>query len=99
MIELLSRLNPSDLAMVLTVPAVGLVVGVIALAALVIRAIQRYREHQIAASVVVEMLERGMTAEDIVAVLKAIGLEEPQGRRLGGRVRQLLGPSSGKPAT
>jgi len=99
MIELLSRLHPSDLAAVLSMLAAGLLVGLVALAALIIRAVQRYREHQIASSVVLEMLDRGIAAEEIVAVLKAMGLEAPEGRRLGGRLRQLLGGSAGKSAT
>ncbi len=98
MIELLSRLTPSDLAMVLCVPAVVLVVGLVALTSQIIRAVQKHRERQIASSVVLEMLERGIAAEEIVAVLKAMGLEDPQGRRFGGRLRQLLSASADKPA-
>lgn len=99
MIELLSRLHPSDLAAMLSMLAIGLLVGAAALTALIIRAVQRYRERQIASSVVLEMLDRGIAPEEIIAVLKAKGLEDPQGRRCGGRLRQLPGASADKPTT
>jgi hypothetical protein len=99
MMELLSRLRPSDLAAVLSILGSGLLVGAVALTALIIRAVQKHREHQIASSVVLEMLDRGIAVEEIVAVLKAMGLEDPQGQRIGGRLRQLPGASASKPAT
>jgi len=82
MVELLSRLRPSDLAEVLMILGAGAVVGLIALAALVIKAVQRYREHEIAASLVSEMLARGVAPQDIVSILKAMGIEPPpEGKR------------------
>jgi len=40
-----------------------------------ILAVQRYRDREIAASVVENMLERGIGPQEIIAVLKAVGLE------------------------
>lgn len=74
MVELLSRLNPSDLATVLVVLTLAVVGGVIAIAICAIRAVQRYRERHIAASIVAEMLDRDIPTQEIVAVLNAIGL-------------------------
>jgi len=85
MVELLSRLPPGDLTVVLIVPTVGLVVGVVALAALVIQAVQRYREREIAASLVSEMLARDLAPQEIISILKAMGLDMPQERRIRGR--------------
>ncbi|NLS93572.1 MAG: hypothetical protein GXX96_15545 [Planctomycetaceae bacterium] len=82
MLELLSRLSPSDLAVVLLVPAVTLVAGVIIISALIIRAVQRNRERETAAAVVAEMLDRGIATEEIIAVLKAMGLEGSPDPRL-----------------
>ncbi len=82
MVEVLTRLNSGDLTVVLLLPAVGLVIGLISLIALVIRAVQRYREQEIAASLVSEMLARGVSPQDIISILKAMGLEPPpEGRR------------------
>lgn len=76
MLELLSRLAPSDLASVLTIVVAAVTGVVIAVVALVIRAIHRYREREIAAAVVAEMLDRGIASQEIVAVLNAMGLEK-----------------------
>lgn len=76
MLELLSRLSTSDLAAVLTIVVVAVTGVVIVVVALVIRAIHRYREREIAAAVVAEMLDRGIASQEIVAVLKAMGLEK-----------------------
>ena len=82
MVEILTRLHPSDLAAVLVVPVLALSVGLIALIALAIKAVQRYREREIAAALVSEMLARGVAPQEIVAILKAMGLEPPpEGRR------------------
>jgi hypothetical protein len=97
MVEILSRLPPSDLAAVLIVPTVALLVVLGALASQVIRAVQRYREREIASSVVADMLDRGIAPQEIVAVLKAMGLEAPPGRRRGGRLPQLLGTPPEQP--
>jgi hypothetical protein len=85
MVEILSRLPAGDLAAVLIVPTVGLVVGVVALAALVIKGVQRYREQELAASLVSEMLARDVPSQEIVAILKAMGLDAPPERRIRGR--------------
>ncbi len=98
MLELLSRLPPGDLTVVLIVPTAGLVVGVVALAALVIRAVERYREHEIAASLVSEMLARDVAPQEIIAILKAMGLDAPQERRIRGRFGRWAGTTTQQPA-
>jgi len=98
MVELLSRLSPSDLTVVLIVPTVGLVVGVVALAALVIRAVERYREREIAASLVSEMLAHGVAPQEIVSILKAMGLDAPQERRIRGRFGRWAATTTQQPA-
>ena len=75
MVELLSRLPGSDLSAVLIIVPVVFVVGTLGLAGLIATAIQRHRDREIAAAVVAEMLDRGIAPEEIIAVLKAIGLE------------------------
>jgi pentatricopeptide repeat protein len=69
--------------------------------AYLIRAIQRHRELETASSLVLEMLDRGISPEDITAVLKTMGLEPPadfsaQGLRLKFRTRD---KQAGSPST
>ncbi len=75
MIELLSELFPGDLAFVLLIPSVILLIGLIVIVSQVIQAYQRNRERETAGAAVAEMLDRGMGSEEIIAVLKAMGLE------------------------
>ena len=98
MLELLSRLSPGDLTMVLILPTVALLVGVVALAAMVIRAVERYREREIAASLVSEMLARDVAPQEIVAILKAMGLDAPQERRIRGRFGRWAAATTQQPA-
>ena len=91
MIELLSRLAPSDLAVVLCVPAMALVVGLIVLTARIIIAIQRYHERRVAASLVLDMLDRGISPQEIEGVLKAMGAEIPAQRTTGDLKRSVRG--------
>jgi len=63
--------------------------------------LRRYHERQLVTSLILEMLERGMTTEDIARVLSAADLQDQQDelfawqQRLGGRLRQKLGRRSG----
>ncbi len=91
MIDVLSRVPPGDLEDVLIVVAVVLAVGLLGLAGLIILAVQRYREREIAASVVADMLDRGIAPQEIIAVLKAMRLEASPGQRWRGRLNELLG--------
>ena len=84
MVELLSRLNPADLTTVLIVLAALIVVGVVGVTAQVIRAIHRHRERETAAAVVAEMLDRNIAPQEIIAVLKAMGLEGTAEKRESG---------------
>jgi hypothetical protein len=88
MFEVLSRLTPGDLAAVLVVVSMIVVVGLVSVISVVVTAIQRQREREVAASVVSEMLDRGAAPQDIVAVLKAMGSDEPPARRLRGWLRR-----------
>ena len=81
MVELLSRLYPSDLTVVLITFAALMLIGVVSVVAQVIRAIHRHREREIAAAVVAEMLDRKIAPQEIVAVLKAMGLEAGEEKR------------------
>lgn len=75
MLELLSRLYPADLATLLTIVSVACLGGLVLIVAQIIRGVNRYREREIAAAVVAEMLDRGIASGEIIAVLKAMGLE------------------------
>lgn len=98
MVEILSRLSGGDLTVVLLLPTVFLIIGLVLVTGIGIKGYQHYRERQIASTVVVEMLDHGMTCEEIVAVLKAMGLEEPQWRGPGGKLRQALEARGRQPA-
>ena len=87
MLELLSRLYPADLATLLTIVTVALLGGLVLIVAQIIRGINRYREREIAAAVVAEMLDRGIAPEEIIAVLKAMGLEATSEQREPARGR------------
>ena len=87
MVEVLSRLPGSDLSAVLILVPVVFVVGVIGLAGLIAAAIQRHRDREIAAAVVAEMLDRGIAPEEIIAVLRAMGLEGTAAQRKIGAQR------------
>jgi Mg/Co/Ni transporter MgtE len=100
MLELFSRLSPADLAVVLTVvPVIGLGLLFIVLVA-VAKLIARYHERQLATSLILEMLDRGMSADDIVRVLSAAGLEDRREELLSlrQRLRQKLSRLLSAPA-
>ena len=55
----------------------GLTVGlVVAVTALVTHAWQRVRQRQMAASLILEMLDRGMSADEMAQVLQAAGMDK-----------------------
>jgi hypothetical protein len=78
MVELLSRLSPGDLAVVLCVPPVILVVMLVPLTKVVADTWRKYREREMATSIVLEMLVQGMQADEITRVLKAAGMKDDQ---------------------
>jgi hypothetical protein len=98
MVELLSRLRPDDLAMVLLLSTVALVLGVVALAGLVIRAVARYRKQELAATLVSEMLARDVPPQEITSILKAMGLDAPHERRIRGRFGRSTATTTQQPA-
>jgi len=100
MVEILSRLGGGQLADVLTLTVLvglGLVMGVVITVATLIA---QYHERQLATSLILEMLDRGMSAEDIVRVLSAAGLKGRQEKlaSLRQRLRQRLSTLGSEPA-
>ncbi|MCX7425492.1 MAG: hypothetical protein NTW96_07695 [Planctomycetia bacterium] len=100
MIDVLSRMSPSDLPIVLTVPVIllgGMLTAVIVYA---ITAFQRHREKDLATTLVLEMLDRGIPPAEIAAILKTMGLDQPPEGRTS-RLRLILrsrGRSASEPA-
>ncbi len=88
MIEILSRLSSSDLPVVLTVTPIVLMALLVSTTILIVKIVQRHRELQTASDLVLEMLDRGIEPQEIAAVLKAMGLDEPTESRLKHRVRR-----------
>ena len=80
MVELLSKCNGEELILLVAV-AGGLMIGLpIAVTAIVSQCWQRVRERQMATSIVLEMLDLGHPADDIVKVLGAASLEKQTDR-------------------
>ncbi|MHB1034078.1 MAG: hypothetical protein ACYC35_08410 [Pirellulales bacterium] len=73
MVEVLSRVNGGDLAMILVFAILGLSVGVFGLLGAVVACVRRYRERQQAAAIILDMLDRGITPDEIARVLQAAG--------------------------
>jgi hypothetical protein len=100
MLDLLSKMRSEDLAttLIAIVAVSAVVVGV--LIRLIVYSVRRYRERQLATTLILEMLDRGMTADDIVRVLSAAGLEDrgEEVMSLRERLRQRLGRSTSTPA-
>lgn len=80
--QLLSRLDSGQLTIVLVVAAVMSVSLVIGVTSVIAHAWRSVRERQMAISIVVEMLEQGMSAEEVVRVLQAAGTEKQSDRVL-----------------
>jgi sulfite reductase beta subunit-like hemoprotein len=78
MFELLSRFSPGELAIVLCVPLVVLVAVLVPLARVVTDTWRKYRERELATSLVLEMLVQGMGSEEITRVLEAADMEDHQ---------------------
>jgi hypothetical protein len=68
------------------------------LAALVIHAVARYREQEIAATLVSEMLARDVPPQEIASILKAMGLDAPHRRRIRGRFGRWAATTTQQPA-
>jgi len=102
--EIVSQFPPDVLFMVFAVATLVFTVGLVALAFRIISAVQRHREREMvrreremAASMVAHMLDREIAPQDIVDVLKAMGLETPPGLGSGSPGRKALGTSTERP--
>lgn len=89
MIQVLSRLSSPDLVQVLVLGGGFLVAIVLGLGISITAALQRHWEQERAANLVLQLLERGVSPEEISSILRAMGLDQPPNRR-GGRLRRLL---------
>ena len=76
MVEILSRLSPGDLPVVLCLGLLAAVVCVIGVARIVVGSLRRYRERQLATSVVLEMLNHRMPFDQIRDVILAMDMED-----------------------
>ena len=96
MLELLSKLRSDDLVAVWVVTVLVGSLMVLAAIYFVAHHLRRYHERQLVTSLILEMLDRGMTTDEIVRVLSAADLQDQQDelsawqQRLGGRPRQKL---------
>ena len=76
MVEILSRLSPGELPVVLCLGLLAMVACVIGVTKIVAGAWRRYRERKLATSVVLEMLNRRMPFEQIRDVVLAMDMED-----------------------
>jgi hypothetical protein len=76
MADILSRLSPAELPVVLCLGLLAVVVCVIGVARIVAGSLRRYRERQLATSVVLEMLNRQMPFDQIRDVILAMDMED-----------------------
>ena len=76
MVDLLSRLSPAELPVVLCLGLLAVVVCVIGVARIVAGSLRRYRERKLATSVVLEMLNRRMPFDQIRDVILAMDMED-----------------------
>lgn len=76
MVEILSRLSPGELSVVLCLGLLATVVCVIGLARIVVGSLRRYRERKLATSVVLEMLNCRMPFDQIRDVILTMDLED-----------------------
>ena len=82
MVEILSRLPAGELPVVLCLGLLAMVVCVIGLANIVANAWRRYQERKLATSVVLEMLNRQMSFDQIRDVVLAMDMEDSLDRAL-----------------
>ena len=76
MVEILSRLSPGELPVVLCLGLLAVVACVIGVAGIVAGSLRRYRERKLATSVVLEMLNRRMPFDQIRDVILAMDMED-----------------------
>jgi hypothetical protein len=100
MLELLSKIDPDALAAVIIMTAGLAFAALVGLTSLISVNLRRYHERQLATSLILEMLDRGMTTDDIVRVLSAAGMHDQQEEifSLRQRLRQKLTRLVGDPA-
>jgi hypothetical protein len=73
--EIVSKMQPSDLTLVLAI-VVGIVAGVaVAITAIITGSARRYRERELAANLIHELLERNLPTDEIERLVHAIAPE------------------------
>ncbi len=87
MVEILSRLPPGELPVVLCLGFLAVVVCVIGTVKIVAGAWGRYRERKLATTLILEMLNRQMPFDQIRDVISAMDMEESLDPALSLRVR------------
>ena len=76
MVEILSRLSPGELPVVLCLGLLAMVVCVIGVTWIVVGSLRRHRERKLATSVALEMLNRQMPFDQIRDVILAMDMED-----------------------
>ena len=77
MIDVLSRMSSQDLPTVITISIIFLGGMLTAVTIYAITAFQRHREKDLATTLVLEMLDRGIPPAEIAAILETMGLDQP----------------------
>jgi hypothetical protein len=78
----LSRLDPDNLTAVFTIGMMMCLGLVAVVAGVTAKTIEKYHTRQLAVTLIQDMLDRGMPAEDIVRILSAAGLEDMRHKML-----------------
>jgi pilus assembly protein TadC len=77
--EVLSRCSGDELVAIWILGLGSLVMGLIAMTTIITQSVRRHYKQQMVTSLILEMLDRGMSAEDIVRILSAVGMQEEAG--------------------
>ena len=78
--DVLLKLTSGDLAVVITLACFLAFSGVVSVTIVIAQNWRKHYQGEMATTVVLEMLERGMSADEIKGVLKAMGMEDQEGR-------------------
>ena len=77
--DFLSRIPSGDIVAVAAI-VLGISAGIIiAVTSIISTQIRRYRERRLSADLAQDMLDRGMSADEIAQVLRAAAIESPEG--------------------
>jgi hypothetical protein len=84
--QLLTKLEPSEIFPLLVVTIFAVVGVVVALPAIVLGNWRKVRERQITASLIQDMMDRGMAYDQIVGVIAALSNDDAAGKATACRV-------------